>query len=238
MKTLAIITTIWIAALDASANTVVVVSVQRCSSLPHTIIEVTRLGKRVSSAHLDVYREIEHGEQPTWAGTTDKKGVATPPGFEPGEYRIVADVGALSSTMLLHVAASSETSGKCEIKLDPPDAPKIANPLPEPTASIQMREFAGVVQDESGAVIPRAIIRILRKSSDKQDVASTLSDKTGRFTMNLGTGKYLAVVQVQGFRTQVVSLRIAKDGWHAVQLTMEAANGQRSTAPQKLDSPN
>src|SRR5580704_3714509 len=185
-----------IATGSAAANTVVVVSVQRCSSLPNGVIAVTEKDRRVRGAHLDIYREIEHGERPAWAGLTDKHGVAKPPELQPGEYRIVADSGKLDATMLLTVSNDGDNAARCEIKLTPPDAPRAPDSFPEAGANIRMRELRGVVQDELGAVIPHAKIRVLRKSSDKEDLAKIQSDERGEFSLHLDRGTYLAVFQV------------------------------------------
>ncbi len=206
---------------SAAADTVVVVSVQRCSSPPHALIKVTELGKGIRSAHLDVYHEIEHGERPAWAGLSDKHGVATLPELEPGDYRVVADYGKLNATMFLTVSGDGGGAARCEIKLTPPDAPRTPDSLPEQTASIRVRQFRGVIEDTAGGVIRRATIRVLRKSSDKQDLAKIQSDEKGRFSLHLKPGPYLAAFEVPGFTMQVVSFMVSKDGWDAVKLIME-----------------
>jgi hypothetical protein len=224
-----------IATGNAAANTLVVVSVQRCSSSTNPVIAVTQLGQRVPQAHLDVYREIEHGERASWGGVTDKRGVAKLPELSPGEYRIVADSGKLDATMLLSVLGDSDDS-RCEIRLTPPDAPKALDSLAEQTASIKVRGFRGIVQDESGALIQRAKIRVLRKSSDKQDLARIESDERGQFSLHLERGTYLAVFQVAGFKMQVVGFEVVKNGWDAVRLTMEIAGTATNVPPEKWES--
>ena len=223
---------------SAAANTVVVVSVQRCSSSPNAVIAVTEKDRGSRGAHLDIYREIEHGERPAWAGLTDKHGVAKPPELVPGTYRIVADSGKLDATMFLTVSNDGDDTARCEIKLTPPDAPRAFDSLPEPSANISVRELRGVVQDASGAVIQHAKIRVLRKSADKEDLAKVQSDEKGQFSLRLDRGTYLAVFQVPGFRTRVVSLKVAKDGWDGFRLTMEISGTATNVAPEKWDPAN
>jgi hypothetical protein len=226
-----------IATGNAAANTVVF-SVQRCSSPPNAVIAVTKQDRGVHNVHLDVYREIEHGERPAWAGLTDKHGTAKLPALLPGEYRIVADSGKLDATMILTVNGNEDTAVKCEIKLTPPDVPSLLDLLAEPNANVRVREFRGVIQDEQGAVIQHAKIRVLRKSSDKEDLANIQSDEKGQFSVHLDRGSYLAVFQLRGFETQVVGFKVVKDGWDAARLTMEVAGTTTNVQPVEWKSPN
>jgi hypothetical protein len=221
---------------SAAANTMVVESVQRCSSLPNGIIAVTEMDRGVRGVHLDIYREIEHGERPAWGGLTDKHGVVKPPELAPGTYRIVADFGKLDATMFMTVGSDGGNAARCEIKLAPPDTSKAVDLPLEPTSEIRVQEFRGVVQDESGAVIQHAKIRVLRKSSDKEDLAKTQSDERGQFSLHLDGGTYLAVFQVPGFKMQVVGFSVVKDGWDAVRLTMEIAGRATNIPPEKWES--
>jgi hypothetical protein len=219
----------------AGANTVVAVSVQRCSSSPNPVIAVTEQDRGVRGARLDIYHEIDHGERPAWGGLTDKRGMAKPPALAAGTYRIVADSGKLDATMFLTVSSDGGNAAKCEIKLTLPDAPGTLDALAQQTASVRVREFRGVVQDELGAVVQHAKIRVLRKSSDKEDLAKIQSDERGQFSLDLRRGTYLAVFQVPGFKMQVVGFKVAKDGWDAVRLTMEVAGTSRNVPPEKWD---
>ena len=224
-----------IAVGTAGANTVVVVSVQSCAASPHAEIVVTRLGKGIRGVHLDIYREIENGERPAWGGVTGRHGIAKVPELQLGKYRVVAAFGKLDATMFLQ-ASDDAGVARCEIKLPPPDAPIRPNPLPAPTASVRAREFRGVVEDESGAVIPRAKIRVLRKLSDKEDLAKIDSNERGQFFLHLARGRYLAVFQVPGFRTQVVDLKVTNGGWDAFRLTMEVQGVATNTPPTRWDA--
>ena len=230
MRALAIFALGVIATGNAGANTVVVVSVQRCSSSLRPVIAVTERDRGVRGVHLDIYREIDHGERPAWGGLTDKRGVAKPPELAPGTYRVVADSGKLDATMFLTVSGDNGNAATCEITLTPPDGPRTRDSLAQQAPSIKLREFRGVVQDELGAVIQHAKIRVLRKSSDSEDLAKIQSDEKGQFSLHLDSGTYLAVFQVSGFKKRVVGFSVVKDGWDAFRLTMEVA-GMATTAP-------
>ena len=186
--------------------------------------------------HVDVYREIEHGERTAWSGLTGPHCIAKVPELLPGNYRVVADSGKLDTTMLLSVSGN-DSGMACEMKLMPPDAPKTVDSLPEQTASIRLREFRGVVQDNSGAVIQRAKIRVL-ETSDREELAKIQSDERGQFCVYLDRGTYLAVFQVPGFKTQVVGVKVVKDGWDAVRLTMEIDGKAMNVPPEKWQPPN
>lgn len=241
MRGLAIFALGMIATGSAATNTVMGISVQRCSSSPNAVIAVMKEDRGVRGAHLDIYREIEHGERPSWAGLTGKYGVAEPPLLRPGNYRIVAGFGKLDATMFLTVSTDGGNAAMCEIELTPADAPRDLDWLADSTAIVRVRAFRGVVQDEFGAVIPHAKIRVLRKSSDKsdkEDLATIQSDEKGQFSLDLDRGTYLAVFQFPGFKTQVVSLKVSKEGWDAVRLTMAITGTANSVPPQKFSSPN
>jgi hypothetical protein len=217
---------------SAAADTVVVIP-QSCSSASNPVIAVTQQGRAVRSAHLDIYREIERGERPAWGGLTDKHGVAKPPDLPPGKYRVVADSGKMRATKFLTISSDDGTASRCEIKLTPPDPPRVFGSPPEQIASIRVLEFRGVIEDPTGAVLPNTKIRVLRKSSDKADLADIQSDGNGQFSLHLDRGTYLAVFSIPSFKTQVVSLKISKHGWHAVKLTMEL--GATYVPPEKWD---
>jgi hypothetical protein len=225
-----------IATCSAGANTVVKVSVQRCSSRVGAVIRVTQSGKAIRGAHLDLYHEIEHGERAAWAGDTNRHGIAKPPALEVGDYRVVADFGKLDATMLLTVSNNGGIRSECNVELTPPETTKILDSFPEQTSSIRVREFRGIVEDELGAVIPHAT-QILRKPSDEHEVARIHSDERGQFSLPLGHGTYIAVFKVPGFKTQVVGLKVSNDGWDAVRLTMEVAGTATNVPPERWEPP-
>jgi hypothetical protein len=234
-----VIVALGIATGSAAANTVVKVTVQVCSPSPNVAIAVTQLGKSVPGAKLDIYREIENGERPSWTGVTDKHGVAKPPELRPGKYRVVADSGRLEATMFLTVTDDAAPQARCEIKLTPPDASQTFSALARQAVSIRVREFRGVVQDDFGAVIPHTKIRVLRKKSpDDGDLASTQSDERGQFLLPLREGTYLAVFEFAGFKRQVVGITVAKNGWEAFLLTMAIYGSATNAPPEKWNPTN
>src|SRR5208282_1797229 len=214
MRTLAIFVLGLVATASDAANTITKGTVQTCSPSQNAVIAVTKLGEAVPGVHLEIYREIQNGERPAWSGLTDKNGIATLIDLRPGRYRVFADAGLLDATMYLTVAEDAAGESRCEIKLTPPEAAERPPVLAKQTASITVHEFRGVVQDESGAVIPRAKVRVLRNNHDHAELASTRSNERGQFSLPLQNGTYLAVFDVAGFKQQAIGITVAKDGWN------------------------
>ncbi len=200
-------------------------SVQSCDSSPKVIISVTEFGHRVSNVHLELYREIENGERLVWSGVTDWNGAARPDPLAVGKYRVFAKEKSI--VMLLTVSSEEqERTQWCEMKAHPQGGEKTPSLLTAPAASIRLRKFRGVVQDENEAVIAKLKIQVLRRDSlDKGSVAEAVSDDRGQFSVPLANGAYVAVFGHSGFRNRVVAFELARKGWQGFRLTMIVAGG-------------
>jgi hypothetical protein len=187
------------------------------------IISVTQFGHRLNGVHVDVYREIEHGEKLVWSGVTDWNGAARPNQLPTGSYRVFAK--KQSTTMFLTVDRKEQEATKwCEMKVNPQQVAEIPSRLEAPAVSIRLREFRGIVQDENEAVIPKLKIEVFRRESlDKGSVAETQSDARGEFSAHLADGAYVATFSYTGFRKRVAAFELAEKGWQGLRLTMIVA---------------
>jgi len=95
--------------------------------------------------------------------------------------------------------------------------------------NVRLKEFRGVVQDASDAVIPGLKIEVLRKAAlEKGDLAQTLSNEKGQFTLPLDRGEYLAVFTYQGFKTRAVAFKLANEGWQGIRIAMTVGGSPSS----------
>lgn len=93
-------------------------------------------------------------------------------------------------------------------------------------AAFTLREFSGVVKDQSGAVIPRASVTVACKRNQEIQLVSALTtDSAGGFSARLDAGDYYVLVAAQGFRSQALHVAIAPQGsLENAQITMIVGN--------------
>jgi Carboxypeptidase regulatory-like domain len=88
----------------------------------------------------------------------------------------------------------------------------IANAEKEP-AAFTLREFSGVVTDQTGAVIPGASVAVVCKLDQKIQMVSALAtDRVGEFSARLDPGDYFVLIAAQGFRPQAIHIVVAPQG--------------------------
>jgi 5-hydroxyisourate hydrolase-like protein (transthyretin family) len=81
------------------------------------------------------------------------------------------------------------------------------------TAAFTLREFSGVVTDQTGAVIPGASVAVDCKRNGKDQLVSALTtDSAGGFAAQLNPGDYYVLVAAQGFNSQALHVAIAPLG--------------------------
>jgi hypothetical protein len=82
----------------------------------------------------------------------------------------------------------------------------------EKAPTTKLQSFAGLVQDASGASIPRTVIFVARHGSqDLGHPVKFFADQEGHFSEALQPGVYTAEFQAQGFRSQVVIFEVTAD---------------------------
>ncbi len=86
--------------------------------------------------------------------------------------------------------------------------------------------ITGIVQDPSGARIPRATVTLLNTSTDL--TRSTTSDSAGNYTfMDLGAGQYQVTASANGFATVKVSVSLQTSQMLALPVTLAVASAQQ-----------
>ncbi|MGH9581437.1 MAG: carboxypeptidase-like regulatory domain-containing protein, partial [Bryobacteraceae bacterium] len=92
------------------------------------------------------------------------------------------------------------------------------------TASVQ-----GIVQDQSGAVVPKAAVTLVNAAT--QVTASTITNRSGDFRfVSLAPGKYQVKVQAPGFANTTVNLTLETDQNLNVPVSMTVATQSQSVS--------
>jgi hypothetical protein len=94
----------------------------------------------------------------------------------------------------------------------PPPTVLLAAAETKPTAE-HLREFRGVVRDPTGAAVPGAWIKVVRKGTQgKDEVALLRSGAEGKFSAGLPDGEYVVLITALGFQARAIPLTIAQTG--------------------------
>jgi hypothetical protein len=108
--------------------------------------------------------------------------------------------------------ASSEASMEIGLPRDAGWARLIAAAEQQP-ATERVPEFRGVVEDQSGAIVPSASIDVIVKGTEgRRHAAFFRADSTGRFSAHLPEGDYVAVVSSPGFVVRAVTFTVISTG--------------------------
>ncbi len=177
---------------------------------------------------LAIYQRIEHGEHLFWNGLTGATGKLCPPALPNGAYRLFASKATRDATLNLTVAKIQDKVVPLTMELLSHEAPSaealMRTSLDQAPLRVWVKTFKGVVQDRSTAVIPKANIRVWRREllSDKP-AFQTQTDQRGQFNLSLVSGRYVAEIDVGGFRPCVFGFELGDRGWNAISLTMTLA---------------
>jgi beta-lactamase regulating signal transducer with metallopeptidase domain len=111
----------------------------------------------------------------------------------------------------------------------PPAPPQVNGPTPsspEPVApatkntKVQQTSFSGRVQDETGGMIPGALVFLT--SSQTQEKLAAVTNPSGAFQfVNLAAGQYELEVQLPGFKKRVVVIELAAGSPASLTVTLE-----------------
>ena len=199
-------------ALPRERSVVEVASVE--PSFEHVRVLTLHNGSPLDKVKLEVF---------SWKGrrrlsiSTNREGVAKFLLAPPGRYRIAADAAnGLGAELILDVSkgkGKNESSFTLNLDVRPLPPPTLEERIvaAEAAGPARIRQFAGVVVDPGGAVIPQTRIEVFKNGSQgKLRSAKTESDRAGHFVARLPYGFYTAVFSVQGFSTYIVAFEIAK----------------------------
>lgn len=177
-------------------------------------------GKPEKGVKVEFYRYSAGGrdDEPCLTLTSDDNGWVAAFKLAPGSYDVIASAHKnLVAVRLLDVEAQNgDAPTAFSMDLRPsifPTWEELLERAENQPITIKLKACRGVVQDVSGAVIPGAFVRIVRKGTDHKDrVAGVKSGPNGEFSAELPNGTYIVIVAAPAFLTQAIPFEVTKDG--------------------------
>ena len=180
----------------------------------HVRIVVTLAGKPSKDVKVDFYPTVS---QPSFSELTDDNGIVAPPELAAGDYKVIATLQDVVSTLLLLHVGRGEGVSRFSMDLTEPVQRAEALPIVN-----HIQAFEGAVLDPSGAMVSGTKILIVTKGSELQHVVlRTKVDANGHYSAQLGEGSYIAFFYAQGFRTAIVPLEITENGSGDLHVTLQ-----------------
>jgi hypothetical protein len=198
-------------------------------SAPDPCFIVLKNGKRVGGISIEVYKEgTVLGKSPYWKSLTNGDGIACPSELTEGKYEVFARLARRSSELDIEVSKKNGVAG-FEMALRLPDQLDAAA---RASTKISLQTFRGVVEDASGAVMPKVRIEVLRKDSgdvgDENPALKSESNERGQFSCDLKKGTYVAIFESPGFNVTAFPFDVDSKGWDGLELTMQIGDMNRT----------
>ena len=240
---------LFVAGTARAAEAVVSVEVQTpLKSGPVSRIVVALNGKPAPGAKVEVYKEQRsavstqqsakrkdnsgspgdegaRGEIPILTLTCDEYGWLKTPKLADGQYSFVAQAGEnLRADLVLDVSSPGGTMAfRMDLHSWVPERPGVGLTNPEKVPITKRLEvFRGTVTDQTGAVIPKVSIRLVRKEAGGTKVVNEIkSGSSGDFEAQLAPGTYVAIFSASGFKIYAVGFEIAPDGSRRLDVKLE-----------------
>lgn len=209
---------------------------------PEVRIVTLQNGKGRAGVRVDIFRSDRLFEEEKHVSTlvSEDGGRIKLPPLVPGYYHLEAVVAdktrargdEVNADLYLYVSSHSRpTPTLFPLELVDPVAQRenlredlIVKAEQKPVSSI-IREFRGTVYDMTGAVIPGAEIRVMRKGTQgKVTVVLLKSDEKGEFQKNLPDGEYVAQISRLGFETRVFLFKISEKGDQQLTVRLDVAS--------------
>ena len=141
--------------------------------------------------------------------SADSHGVAHLRDLQPGKYLVVVTDKLYEARLLLSVSADAEkTATGLSVELFTLTTQDFSwiNAIP---VTEHLARFAGTVTDPSGAPLPGAAVEIYPDgNTETEQVIIVRSDDSGRFSADLPSGVYRALIREQGFKVYRVGFQI------------------------------
>ena len=214
----------------SSAESVEVTQIKPVQSSRHVRVSILLNGHPVSNVKV-YFCANGGGEQLCSSVITGSDGVAAPPRLRDGDYVVSAVFeDELNAALYLHVSHKGKatsfsldlTESFCEVQ----NAIVAANNLP---IRARVQEFRGSLQDPTGAVIPGANIKIVRRGSQDRAVVQKLkSGADGRFSAHLEYGMYIAFFSSPGFRAEIVPFEVVARGEKEMLVRLQVGQSTQS----------
>lgn len=160
-----------------------------------------------------------------WSSSTDKTGTVTLPSLPAGIFELDFNFDHKNAVLRVRVSDSGQPADQDVLFDIAPDV--MANVPKEISEDVATRawlqHFAGTLEDQSEAVIPRAKVSLRRKADPHIEIATALTDDAGRFTLDLLPGEYVALFEMKGFKVEMVPFALGNTGWQAFTLKMRVS---------------
>jgi hypothetical protein len=185
-------------------------------------------GKAQGSAKIEGFASANDAQTQFTVFSGDD-GVATLPTLSPGYHHIVATAKQGLRADLDLVVSSDREGASSAFSMDLRSSPYWGDGQLELAAaknkepSQRIRDFAGVLEDPSGAEIPGTKIAVWKRGTeDEAPAVEIVSDQHGRFSTHLTDGTYVAVFDQPGFRVEAVVFEVSRiDGQQELKVSMQ-----------------
>lgn len=168
-------------------------------------------------------------EEMKFVQKSNTDGMVKAPRLQSGIYRIEARleedaVGGVVSDALVKVVEGSKAN-QLTMDLTPEfDAHQAwIEAIEKLPISASVKEFTGTIYDPSGATIPNADIRVVRRGMEfaNKVLLRLQSDGDGHFSGQLDPGEYIAFVSEAGFRTKIVPFAVTREGEATLRVVLD-----------------
>jgi hypothetical protein len=196
-----------------AAESVMVTTVKPLESSRHVRIVVILNGKPVKGVKVDFCKTP--GGQICFSVMTGDDGIAAPRVLPLGNYAVVAMIeDSVNAGLYLHVSRKGKVTS---FPMDLTESSQASQAVMAAAEKLPIREhvrdFQGLLQDPSGALISGVSVKVVRKGSeDKTDTLVLKSDVNGRFSAQLGDGMYIAFSPSQDFAPKQCPSRFRHKG--------------------------
>jgi hypothetical protein len=182
------------------------------SSSAKVWVTAVRDGKPLKNVNIKLAASAP-GEQGGFSVSTNDDGVAALPTLASGKQYITATAPDQAVAQLCLDVSSESKDKRSSFSIELPPSPAMQELARAERMPVRDRaqEFAGTVQDFSGAGIPGAKIEILPKGSkDETHAIQIEADASGHFFTHLASGTYVAFFRMPAFDTQIEVFEIGK----------------------------
>jgi len=203
--------------------------------------ELTWEGKLLEGARVDIYldKKPRNSTAPSLLTITTKSdGQVFLQNLQPGTYEMIVNIPdrpAISSEIHISESAGQGTT-VLGYELDAAWLKGDASFLTKLPTQAWVNNLHGVVMDESGGVVTKAIVRVYSVTGESAGgVVEQTTDSHGEFVFALPNGKYVVTITFSGFRPSGIPLEISPNGWEGFKAMLKVASTD-NCSPAVLDS--
>jgi hypothetical protein len=202
-------------ATTSYASSVTVVNPPCAASSQRARIEIVLEEKPATNAQLVV---TTHENRLIQTLSVDKSGLVVLPRLAPGKYDLTASApGTYGASICVEIPEKKlKQVSSFSLALQTPLnmlAPWLLTEAENKAPRELIREFKGVVLDQSGGGVSGMIIQVLpRGVRDDARSIKTITDPNGQFAVHLADGIYTALFVFPGFHSEIMVFEITQAG--------------------------